>query len=68
MGWSKSDYKGKVCWEQNGQRVFDTADIEKLENSLLSPPLFEYNIGRGIRCVLFLLGVFIGAIIGIALQ
>jgi len=67
MGWSKSNYEGKVCWEQNGQRLFDTADIDKLENTLLETPLFEYNVVRGISGVLFVLGVFIGIIIGIAL-
>jgi len=59
--------RGANYCEQNGQRVFDIADIDKLENRLLKTPLFEYRVVRGISGILFLLGVFIGIIIGVAL-
>ena len=63
MGWEKSDYKGRVCWEQNGQRVFDTADIEKLQDE----PSSCTSDNIKINALWFLYGIFIGLIIGILL-
>ena len=60
MGWTKSDYEGKVCWEQNGQRVFDTTDIEKIENRL---DTCTRNKGVGVGWLFFFLGFLVGIIV-----
>jgi hypothetical protein len=66
MGWSKSDYEGRVCWEQNGKRVFDMADIEKLEKPAsphIHKPAFPYIHAR-IIIIGFVIGLLIGLSIG----
>ena len=63
MGWSKSDYEGRVCWEQNGQRLFDTNDIDKLENETVSTHICTKNEGIGKGCLLFLFGLLVGILI-----
>ena len=70
MGWMKSDYEGKVCWEQNGQRVFNTDDIEMLENKQRSEPInFRHTNNDAVTgwvllvVFIFLIGVSIGIFI-----
>ena len=67
-GWTKAEYEGKVCWEQDGQRVFDTADIEKLEKSsgYYCGHTRTYNIGgsfAGILVIVLIIGILIGLLI-----
>ena len=70
MAWTKSDHEGKICWEQGGQRLFDTADIDKLQGiSQQAIDEFAYigkiNIPDAISKVLyFIIGICFGFIIG----
>ncbi len=33
MSWNKTIYEGKTCYEQGGQRLFRTQDIDALEEA-----------------------------------
>lgn len=68
MGWIKSDHGGKVCWKSDGRRVFDTADIEKLDNryTLCQENLIS-TMGMWSMVIIFILGVLTGLIIGIVI-
>jgi len=65
MGWTKSDYEGKVCWERGGQRLFDTADIDKLENEMTPSHICVKNGSTAWEIFLFgfLIGLFTAGIL-----
>lgn len=31
MGWNRTDYDGRTCYERNGQRLFSTEEIDALD-------------------------------------
>lgn len=58
MSWVKSDYKGRVCWEQDGSRVFDTAEIDKFEHTCNNN-----SDNLSILVVVFFVGVIVGLLL-----
>lgn len=69
-GWTKAEYEGKVCWEQNGQRLFDTADIEKLEEASKQshkPDPDETGVTLLLVATL-IIGIIIGVFISVTVQ
>lgn len=62
MGWIKSEYEGRVCWENNGERVFDRSKLFQENNT---KPIQPINIPISFGLIMyFLIGVIVGLAIG----